>query len=352
MIIDTTYMQRLVEEINESLTLFNRSTLQQVAEAASISQRFSQQLAELNRINFSIHIPEIYASLQIDTSSLLCALDMSNEILKMTQAISVWRESYTQQIAEMTRSFDVISRRLTADFVAFRLSFQNIVSSDIISDLIRLVQENTGAAEAFKEAGWPIAPSMPKQLKDRVVALYQHGKTRYTSQTIMGYYRRNNYQNLVSAVERWQDHPLFAPRMHIIKDTLRAHCNGNYTLSIPTLLPQIEGILNDYVHSNNLSAKFGKIAEVYKAVIGDLDEYSLSTWAIANTLLYQLQSNTYVYTSFEGELAKSVRTRKTTRHTVLHGVAISYDKPSNSLKVFLILDSLTALKDVGDDEAA
>jgi hypothetical protein len=346
-VIDATYTQRLFEGINKSLALLNKSALQQIAEATSASQRFGQQLAELNRINYSIHIPQIYAALPvIDTSSFTRAFDVSNKIFEMTRAASVWQESFTRQITELTRSFDAASRRLTADIVAASLSFQSIVSSDIIGDLIKLVHENADAAKAFKEAGWPIAPSMPKQLKGRVVALYKQGKARYASQTIIGYYRRDNHCNLVSTVEGWQDHPLFATRMHIIRDALKAHCGGRYTLSIPALLPQVEGILNDYVRTNNLSAKFGKIAEVYKAVIGDVDKHDLSTWAIANTLLYQLQSNTYVYTSFESELTKSVRSRKTTRHTVLHGVAVNYDKPANSLKVFLVLDALTALKDI------
>jgi hypothetical protein len=345
-------MQRLVEEINKSLELFNQSVLQQAVEAASIGQRFSQQLAELNRINFSIDIPRIYTALRVDTSSLMRAFDVSSEIVRFTQSISVWQEAYTQQIAEMTRSLDAVSQRFTADLAAFRLAFQNIVSSDIISDLIKLLQENEDAAEAFRETGWPIAPSMPKQLKDRVVKLHKQGKTRYASQTILGYYRRNHHHNLTLTVESWQEHPLFAPRMHIIQRALEAHCNGNYILSIPALLPLVEGILNNYVSTNNLSAKFGKIKEVYEAVIGDPGEYSLSTWAIANTLLHHLQSNTYVYTSFESELAKSIQTRKTTRHTVLHGVAIDYDKPSDSLRVFLILDALTALKDVHEEKDA
>jgi hypothetical protein len=69
-------------------------------------------------------------------------------------------------------------------------------------------------------------------------------------------------------------------------------------------------------------------------------------------LLYQLQSNTYVRTPFKNELDKSVQARKTTRHTVLHGVAISYDRPSNSLRVFLVLDALTALRDIEEDDIA
>jgi len=346
-------IQRLVENINKSLELFSQSALQQVVESAFPRQQLSQQLADLNRINFSIDIPKIYTALRvIDTSSLMRAFDVSSEIVKFTQSISGWQEAYSQQIAEIARNLDVISQRFTADLTAFRIAFQEIVSSGIINDLKLLQQESEDAAEAFKETGWPIAPSMPKQLKDRVVELHKNDRTRYASQTILGYYRRNNHRNLKLTIESWQSHPLFVPRMHIIHDALDAHCNGNYTLSIPALLPLIEGILNDYVCTNNLSAKFGKINQVYQAVIGNPDEYYFSTWAIVNTLLYQLQSNTYAYTSFESELTKSIRSRKTTRHTVLHGVAVNYDRPSNSLKLFLILDALTALRYEDEGEYA
>lgn len=349
-IIDSSsHLWRLMEDINKNLESLSESLRYRVAEATSVAQQLSQHLAELNRANWSVDIPRIYAALRrVDTPSLTHAFDASSEIVKLAQSISVWQEAHTQQMAEITRGLDSASRRFTADLAAFRIALQNIVSSEIISDLVGLVRENQDAAEAFREAGWPIAPSMPKQLRDRVVELHQQGKTRYASQPILGYYRRGNHHNLKKTVESWREHPLFAPRMHIIQGALEAHCNGNYALSIPALLPLVEGILNDYVSTNNLSARFGKIKQVYEAVIGDPGEYGLSTWAIANTLLYQLQSNTYEYTPFESELAKSIRNRKTTRHTVLHGIAVNYDKPSNSLRVFLILDALAALKDVRD----
>lgn len=347
MIDSSSYIWRLVEDINKNLESLSESLRYQVAEASSVSQQFGQHLAELNRASFSVGIPRTYTALTVvDTRSLMHAFDTSREIVKLAQSISVWREAHTQQIAEITRGLDSVSRRFAADLAAFRLAFQNIVSSGIISDLIELVRENQDAAEAFREAGWPIAPSMPKELKDRVVELHQQGKTRCASQPILGYYRRSDHHNLKLTVESWRVHPLFIPRMHIIESALEAHCSGNYALSIPALLPLIEGILNDYVSANNLSAKFGRIEQVYEAVIGDPGEYGLSTWAIANTLLYQLQSNTYKPTPFEIELAKSIRSRRTTRHTVLHGIAVNYDKPSNSLRVFLILDALAALKDV------
>jgi hypothetical protein len=75
----------------------------------------------------------------------------------------------------------------------------------------------------------------------------------------MGYYQRDNYKYLIEAVQSWESHPLFVPRMHILKDALQAHCRGLYTLSVPALINQIEGVLNDYVIANGLVAKFKPI---------------------------------------------------------------------------------------------
>ena len=107
-----------------------------------------------------------------------------------------------------------------------------------------------------------------------------------------------------------------------------------------------------YVHYNKLTVKFGKINQFYKASIGDVNSYDLSVWAIASTLLYQLETTTFVYFNFETELEKSMQSRSTTRHTVLHGITSNYDKPVNSLKIFLILDALSALNDIEVEVAA
>jgi hypothetical protein len=224
--------------------LIPASVWQRVIESASITQQIGQQLAEINRINFSIDFSHIYATLNnIDTSSMRRAFNVSSEVVKLMQSLDVWQESYFQEIVKITDSLNEVTRRVSADLAAFQLAFQDIISSDIISDLIKLWEETEDAKEAFREAGWPITPSMTKQVKDRVVELHKQGKTGYASQVILGYYRRKNYQNLKLAIESWENHSLFKPRMHIIQDAFEAHCSGLYTLSVPALLPLVEGIL-------------------------------------------------------------------------------------------------------------
>jgi hypothetical protein len=130
--------------------------------------------------------------------------------------------------------------------------------------------------------------------------------------------------------------------MRIMKDALWAHCEGLYTLSYPAIVPQIEGIMRSYVHKNNLinGNNKPKLRQVYEAVT---DNYDLSNWLIAVVLLYQLQNNIYTFNGFEEELKKSDASRSVTRNTVAHGIACNYDRVIHSLKVFLLLDAISAL---------
>lgn len=316
--------------------------LRDIGRTPSISQRIIEQFSRL-----TIPVPVVDLRLPaIDTSLWVRALDVSESIVKLVQPVFEVQEAWARQIHEMTRGLDDLTRRISADLAAAALSVQQTISLGVFDDLIQLLQAHQDAAEAFKAAGWPIAPSMPFELREHVVTMHKQGKTQYISRTIIGYYQRNNHQHLIETVESWESRPLFAPRMHILQDALQAHCRGLYTLSVPALIPQIEGVLNDYVLVNGLVAKLGKIQQVYKAAIGDADEYDLSKWVIATTLLYQLQTNTYVFTDFKSELEKSVNRRQVTRHTVSHGVALKYDRPIHSLKAFLLLDALSALQEL------
>ncbi len=290
------------------------------------------------------NVPKIYSSLNsIDTLLLRQAFDTSQQIAMIAETARTINKQYQAQVSSLFQSFDVINRRIIADLTAISIAAQRLIESNIFHELIEKVQFDRQATDAFNAAGWPIAPSMPKSLIQKVVELHQAGKTRFISQTIIGYYRRNNWEHLTETVGSWAAHPLFTNRLDIISDALDAHRQGKYTLSVPALLPQIEGILNDYIRANNLTAQLGKIQRVYEAAIGDPNIQGLTTWAIAETLLFCFQNNTYVYSNFENELKKSLTDRKVSRHTVLHGISTGYNRPIHSLKTFLLLDAITIL---------
>lgn len=317
---------------------------QQNAMIASVGKQLSEYISSANLFNFSIQIPDIYSSLKIDTYEWAKAVEISSDVFDSIKTFSIWTEACSNQLQSLTESLSFVGKRIAADFASMNLAAFNLSSLGVFDELKELLEYHKDSAEAFKAVGWTIAPSMDRELREKVVLLHQQNKTRHISQVIIGYYHRNSFEKLKSAVATWESNPLFSSRMHIFRAALKAHCEGNYTLSVPALLPQIEGILNEYVKVNNLEARLGKIEKVYNAVIGDLDEYPLTSWAIANTLLYQLQTNTFTFTNFEVEFRKAANNRKTTRHTVLHGITTNYDKPIHSLKAFILLDALSCLQ--------
>lgn len=348
------FNRKIFEDLEKSLSQF--SVVAEIANwqadiVASIGKQLSEYVSSANLINFSIQIPDIYSSLQINTAEWTKALEVSSGVFDRIKTISAWSEVYSKQLQSMTESLSFIGKRIAADFAAMNLSALNLPSLGIFDELIKLLEYHKDSTEAFKAAGWTIAPSMDQELREKVVLFHQQNKTRYVSQVILGYYHKNNFEKLKKTIATWETNPLFTSRMHIFNAALKAHCEGTYALSVPALLPQIEGILNEYVKVNNLEAKLGKIEKVYKAVVGDISNYPLSSWAIANTLLFQLQTNTFTFTDFEIEFKKSSNNRKATRHTVLHGISINYDKPIHSLKAFVLLDALSVLQKVNGKPA-
>ena len=236
-----TNLRRVLENLNRTAT-------RNLIAAASIDQQLGRQLAAFNRSNLILNMPRIYDSAfqALDDPFLRRALNVSNEIQKIAQSASLLHATHFQEIAQATQNLDLFSRKMSADLAAFRLTFQHISASNIFENLFRILQQSEDAAEAFKSAGWPIAPSMPRSLREKVIKMHAQGQTSYASQSIIGYYRRNHHEHLTNAVSKWVNNHLFAPRMRIINAALEAHCDGKYILSIPTLFPLIEGICNDY----------------------------------------------------------------------------------------------------------
>lgn len=211
--------------------------------------------------------------------------------------------------------------------------------------VIAEIGDQKNLIDAFHECNLWVCPSMSKEVLEKAVDLQKEGKAKVIPLVMNNYYRRCNHENLCRAVEAWRTNPYFADRMPIFEQALRAHIQGYYALTIPTLLAQAEGIASEYVHRNNLAAKLGKPKKVIAEAIEN--SFTFSTWAIVDTLLNYVVNSGYMYTDFNVEIAKPHRA--TTRHTILHGIQPNYHSQINSLKAFLLLDALSILQEVQDN---
>ncbi len=296
--------------------------------------RFYSHILNATRIVERFRLPPVTQNI----NSLLIISDQISQLLQTQQA------RYLAQIQSITSSFDAAMRQAATVMATVSAVQRLLDQSGMFAELSKLIQEEHGAADAFSCASWPITPSMSRAFKRKIAEMHHQGRTRYVSQVIIAHYKGRSYHNLQSATESWRSHPQFVDRMHILDDALWAHRQGKFTLSVPATMAQIEGVMSELVVANGLSAKLGKIQKVYEAVTGDLMDQDFSAWAIATTLNHIFGVSTYASTTFEKELKRLAHRRRVNRHTVLHGIMSAYDREIHSLRAFLLLDALSALR--------
>lgn len=162
----------------------------------------------------------------------------------------------------------------------------------------------------------------------------------------MRYYKAKGYKKLKDAVETWKAHPLFASRINIIVDAVEAHIARKYTLTVPTLLPLVEGIIHEFVIYENLSLSSEKKEQMKQAL-----EHAPLAGALSMNIyegLVGYLDDVYAYKDFK-KLSPKNR-QKLNRHIVLHGRQINYFTEINSLRAFLMLDALSGLLAIDEED--
>lgn len=117
-------------------------------------------------------------------------------------------------------------------------------------------------------------------------------------------------------------HPAFVSRHQILRDAAEAHFQGKFTLSVPVLFAQIEGLLRE-LGGLSLSDKFRS---------------TVSTDIWDGRMLFNLADsagyfNAFISRLFEGQQAESTFNR----NPILHGMNVDYATEEWSLILLLIV---------------
>lgn len=103
----------------------------------------------------------------------------------------------------------------------------------------------------FARGGWSEVPPRDMELAESTEWLHQlrdksdEEVKRELDVAIPEYFRRDDHASLSRLVASWK--PRFEDRHHMFEDALWAHKLGYYTLSIPTLAAQFEGVVRDRI---------------------------------------------------------------------------------------------------------
>lgn len=212
--------------------------------------------------------------------------------------------------------------------------------------------------DAFLSARlWP-APSMPDELVARIADHAEAGNLRAVVLTVWNHYSRRNHEHLADAVATWWDDSEFAARQSIIEQALTAHRQKMYALTIPALLAQCEGIAGDFVRSyvappgGKTAPSLGKSGQIVRhaieaagsAGIIDPDDADILHMVLIEAVLAHVQTVAFETANFSAEYARIRKRRDLNRHGTLHGIQINYATAMNSLRCFLLLDALYALR--------
>jgi hypothetical protein len=133
-------------------------------------------------------------------------------------------------------------------------------------------------------------------------------------------------------------HHLFRPL------TLEAHINGKYSLSIPALLPLIEGYFESCFSKHERKGLIIRMKEQFETVEGMDELIAESLEAVLEEYLFR---TAYFYSPTDKNSYVDFKTNSLmppdqilNRHGILHGFDHQYISKENSLRVFFTIDSL------------
>jgi len=138
--------------------------------------------------------------------------------------------------------------------------------------------------------------------------------------------KRFNNETFSEMQKNWEELSLFAKRINILKDAMSAHNAGQYSLSVPVLLAQAEGII----------ASLGNIKgrKSHRDIVDIANEMSKSV-ILHESFIHTLTNSFLEEFKFGHDEFFNLG-----RNSILHGVNLEYATPENSLKSILLIDFL------------
>lgn len=207
------------------------------------------------------------------------------------------------------------------------------------------------AAPLLSSSNLWFPPSAPLALLRALseVAEFENPSPDQVEGLFLDYYGNDNWAALREMVSSWEEIPHFKNRMVIINDALKAHIEGMYTLSIPALLPQIEGVAGNILGMSIARKTKDRMGELLK------EEYPVVFSSASKDLLINFVTEVLYtgadYDNFGSSLKSKgfVGSDFLNRPAILHGIHTNYANVGLSLRAFLLLDALSAICDEGSE---
>jgi hypothetical protein len=173
--------------------------------------------------------------------------------------------------------------------------------------------------------GWPPPGHLPATLLDEITDEF-HAENLTPSdveELFVHFYTADLLRELTT---EWRLNGHFPHRIRILEAAVAAHVEGRFELSVPAMLPQIEGVIADF---------FGHIGRMNNAA---LQQYLVA--AFSKDSHFDRVSAAFILNVILESFFWGAKIPRLSRHAILHGADTRYATAINSLQVILAFDEL------------
>jgi hypothetical protein len=184
-------------------------------------------------------------------------------------------------------------------------------------------------------AWWVLQKDITGEMKRELLRLGREGKSGHIDEYLCAHFRADEFAKLQAKVKIWLDVPYLNERQQIISDCLEAHKAGKYTLTIPSLLPLLDGLTRQFRKAHERPRRSKNLRGVIQVnqFAGYYRRKEHKLWGAP----FEKFVKQIAYLPFE--FGKGQPLNSFNRHGILHGEVPDYATETNSLKVILLLDT-------------
>ncbi|HYN16422.1 MAG TPA: hypothetical protein VES66_11620 [Terriglobales bacterium] len=231
---------------------------------------------------------------------------------------------FIQSVASQAAEFALAANELFEPFSQFRLEILSVVE-----DLQKFWSEEEKEVYSFlEERGWLGLEDYLTVAEFRdVLHLGRSGNLEGIDRFICQLFHNDDHRSLDSMITTWWSVEYLANRRQIVDDAVAAHKQMKYTLSVPALLPLVEGLAREIV--KHPASNHG----VVKIAARNYHESEQEIWSeVAVRVISTTMYSRYDDACSPGAIAQ------VNRHAILHGFSTTYASEASSLKMILLID--------------
>lgn len=275
-------------------------------------------------------------------------------VLDFGRSLRTLRESFQQAVEPFRRALDSIpedKRRLVVESLSVRSLIEETEKA--------YYEEEKEICKILASREWWVRLD-EYFTREELVKICQLGrdssKVGNVDELICRKFRDDEYAILENMVGQWGSLTYLSDRKIILREALTAHKQAMYAVSIPSLLPLIDGFAHQFDQSvrprskaaskkrgrRRMSFDLEKLARYYRLSETKIVRETCAEWQECLwSKMFEMAIKGSVYGRYSGGLKPPPSTLN--RHAILHGWAVDYASEANSLRCFLLLDVYVAI---------